>query len=93
MKQKLRALGRFLVGYMLATVVLFAVYTAMFGLKPTLWGFAIFYFVCTLGVLAVCWQEERQWSRRAACSKDPGARMSAHVVSPVADPVRAAARV
>jgi len=80
------AFYRFFIGFILAIAALFAVCTAMFGLKATLWGFTIFYVVCTLGVLAVWWQEDRQWSQRAAWSKDPRMSTSTHVVSPVADP-------
>jgi hypothetical protein len=54
--------------------------------EAALLGFALFYVMCALGELAVWWQEDRQWSRQAVWSKDPGASTSTHVVSPVADP-------
>jgi len=85
-QMKLTSFGRMLIAYTLATAALFAALTAMFGLKATLWGFAILYFSCTLGVLAVWWQEQRQWSRPATWSKDPRAGTSAHVISLAADP-------
>ncbi len=85
MKRKFTALGRVLIIYLVAIAALFIVCTAMFGLKATLWGFAILYFGCLLGILPVWWQEERKWSR-AACSKDPGASRLAHVASHAADP-------
>ncbi len=85
MERKFTALGRVLIGYLVAIAALFVVCTAMFGLKATLWGFAILYLGCFLGMLAVWWQEERKWSR-AAWSKDPGASRIAHVVSPAVDP-------
>jgi len=57
------AFYRIFIGLILAITALFAVGTALFGLKAILWGIAIFYVVCMLGVLAVWWQENRQWSR------------------------------
>ena len=85
MERKFTALGRMLISYLVAIAALFVVCTAMFGLKATLWGSAIFYFGCFLAMLAVWWQEERKWSR-AAWSKDSGASRLVHVVSPAADP-------
>ena len=61
-----RTFGRVLSGYLLATAPLFGVSTVMFGIKATLWGLAIFHFGCFLAVLAVWWEEERQWSREAS---------------------------
>ncbi len=84
-KSGLTAFGWMLIAYTLATASLFAAFTAMFGFKATLWGFAILFSICTLGFLAVWWQEERQLSRRAVLSKDPGANMSDNVVSPAVD--------
>ncbi len=84
-KSGLTAFGWMLIAYTLATASLFAAFTAMFGFKATLWGFAILFSICTLGFLAVWWQEERQLSRRAVLSKDPGATMSDNVDSPAAD--------
>ena len=63
----------------------FAAFTAMFGFKATLWGFAILFSICTLGFLAVWWQEERQLSRVEG-SNDPFVIRSALVASPAADP-------
>jgi hypothetical protein len=84
-KTRLTAFGQMLIAYTLATAALFAAFAAMFGFKATLWGFAILYFSCTLGVLAVWWQEERQLSRVAG-SNDPFVIRSALVASPAADP-------
>ncbi len=84
-KTGLTAFGRMLIAYTLSTAALFAVFTVMFGFKATLWGFAILFSSCTLGFLAVWWQEERQLSRRAAWSKDPEATMPDNVVSPAVD--------
>ncbi len=85
MERKFTALGRVLIGYLVAIAALFVVCTAMFGLKATLWGSAIFYFGCFLTMLAVWWQEGRKWSQSAR-SKDPGASRLAHVASHAADP-------
>ncbi len=84
-KTGLTAFGQILITYTLATAALFAAFTAMFGFKATLWGFAILFSSCTLGFLALWWQEERQLSRVAG-SNDPFEIRSAHVASPVADP-------
>jgi len=85
MEMDLRALSRVLIGYFLAIAPLVAVSTGMFGFKATFWGLAIFHFGCFLAVLAVWWQEERQWSRIAG-SNDPFVIRSALVTSPAADP-------
>jgi len=83
MEPGLKPLVQVLVGYMLAIAGLFALCTAVIGLKATLWGFGILYFGCALGVLAVWWQEERQWPR-AAWKKNPGPITSAPVAGPSA---------
>ncbi len=62
-KTGLTAFCRMLIAYTLATAALFAAFTTMFGFKATLWGFAILFSNCTLGFLAVWWQEERQLPR------------------------------
>ena len=85
MKIELTAFGQMLITYTLATAALFATFTAMFGFKATLWGFAILFSICTLGFLAVWWQEERQLSRVAG-SNDPFVIRSALVASAAADP-------
>ncbi len=85
MKIELTAFGQMLITYTLATAALFATFTAMFGFKATLWGFAILFSTCTLGFLAVWWQEERQLARVAG-SNDPFVIRSAPVASPAADP-------
>jgi len=74
----LRALGRVLIGYSLIIAPLFAVSTIKFGINATLWGFAIFHFSCFFAVLAVWWQEERQWSR-VGRSSYPGSITISHV--------------
>jgi hypothetical protein len=66
MGQKLTDTGRALIAYLLAIASLFAVCTAIYGVKFTLLGFAIFHLSSFLAVGAVCWQGERQWSRRSA---------------------------
>ncbi len=83
-KTGLTAFGRMLIAYTLATAALFAAFAAMFGFKATLWGSAILFSICTLGFLAVWWQEERQLSRVAG-SNDPFVIRSALVASPAAD--------
>jgi len=81
MEMDLRTLSRVLIGYFLAIAPLVAVSTGMFGLKATFWGLAIFHFGCFLAVLAIWWQEERQWSRIAG-SNDPFVIRSALVSTP-----------
>lgn len=58
-----RIVSRALIGYLLAITPLFAISTVVFGIRATLWGLAIFHLSCFLAVLAMWWQEERQWSR------------------------------
>jgi hypothetical protein len=84
-KPGLTAFGQMLIAYTLATTTVLAAFTAMFGFNATLWGSAILFSICTLGFLAVWWQEERQLSR-AAGSNDPFVIRSALVASPAADP-------
>ena len=84
-KTGLTAFGQMLIAYTLATAALFAAFAAMFGFKATLWGSAILFSICTLGFLAVWWQEERQLPRVEG-SNDPFVIRSALVASPAADP-------
>ncbi len=84
-KTGLTAFGQLLIAYTLATTTVLAAFTAMFGFNATLWGSAILFSICTLGFLAVWWQEERQLPRVAG-SNDPFVIRSAHVASPAADP-------
>ncbi len=84
-KTGLTAFGQMLIAYTLATTTVLAAFTAMFGFNATLWGSAILFSICTLGFLAVWWQEERQLSRVEG-SNDPFVIRSALVASPAADP-------
>ncbi len=84
-KTGLTAFGQMLIAYTLATTTVLAAFTAMFGFNATLWGSAILFSICTLGFLAVWWQEERQLSRVAG-SNDPFVITPALVASPAADP-------
>ena len=63
MEMEFRIVSRVLIGYLLAITPLFAVSTVKFGIRATLWGLAIFHLSCFIAVLAMWWQEERQWSR------------------------------
>jgi hypothetical protein len=83
-KTSLTAFGRMLIAYTLATTTVFAAFTAMFGFNTTLWVFTMLFSLCTLGFLAVWWQEERQLSRVAG-SNDPFVTGSALVASSAAD--------
>jgi len=84
-KTELTAFAQMLIAYTLATATVLAAFTAMFGFNATLWGSAILFSICTLGFLAVWWQEERQLPRVEG-SNDPFVIRSALVASPAADP-------
>ncbi len=84
-KTGLTAFGQMLIAYTLATTTVLAAVTAMFGFNATLWGSAILFSICTLGFLALWWQEERQLARVAG-SNDPIVARSALVAAPAADP-------
>ena len=84
-KTGLTAFGQMLIAYTLATTTVLAAFTAMFGFNATLWGSAILFSICTLGFLALWWQEERQLARVAE-SNDPFVISSALVASSAADP-------
>ena len=74
MQDELTDLSSVLIGSVISCLAIAAsapVFTAMFGFKTTLWGVAIFFIVCALGVLAMWCQEKRRWSR-AAGSSYPG---------------------
>jgi len=58
-KTGLTAFGQMIIAYTLAATTVLAAFTAMFGFNATLWGSAILFSICTLGFLAVWWQEER----------------------------------
>ena len=83
-KTGLTAFGQMLIAYTLATTTVLAAFTAMFGFNATIWGSAILFSICTLGFLALWWQEERQLSRLAG-SNDPFVTRSALVAWPAAD--------
>ncbi len=62
MERTWRPLGLVLISYTTLVVGLFLVCSAVAGLKPTLWGFAVLHFGCALGVPVLWWHEERGWS-------------------------------
>lgn len=56
-------MGKWVFGYLLFLVGLFAVCSVSMGLKTTLWSFGVVHLGCTLLVLGLWWQDERHWGQ------------------------------
>lgn len=50
-----------IIGYGMFLVSLFTASHALFGLSPTVWGFALIFSSCTMGSLVLWWRDELHW--------------------------------
>lgn len=64
-------MGQLLIGYTVFMLTLFALGSALIGLKTTVLGFGFFYVVCTFIVFTIWWWHEYQWSSEAPAPPMP----------------------